>query len=111
MPHPGWEDISAFFELDEFATTASITRSSEKVADVLGIFDDPSQMATLGEFEFDGPGPRFVCREDEVSQVLRGDTAVIEGRTFDVLEEPQLDGTGIATLILAVPNVIYNARL
>ena len=111
MAHPDWEDISAFFELEEFATTASITRGSEKVADVLGIFDDPSQMATLGEFEFDGPGPRFACREDEVSQVLRGDTAVIEGSTFDVLEEPQLDGTGIATLILAVPNVIYNAGL
>ena len=47
MPHPDWEDISAFFELEEFATTANITRGSEKVADVLGIFDDPSQMATL----------------------------------------------------------------
>jgi hypothetical protein len=111
MPHPDWEDISAFFDLDEFATTAVITRDAEKVADVLGIFDDPSQMATLGEFEFDSPGPRFVCREDAVSAVKRGDTATIEGKVFDVLEEPQLDGTGIATLTLAVPNVIYNAGL
>lgn len=111
MPHPDWEDLSEFFDLDEFATTATITRDGEEIGEVLGIFDDPNEVAALGEYEHDHPVPRFTCREVAVSTLRRGDVATIEGRAFTLAQEPKRDGTGIATLILAPANVIYNAGL
>ena len=111
MPHPPWEDLSEFFDPDEFATTAIITRDEEQIGEVLGIFDDPNQVAELGEYEHDHPVPRFVCKEVDAALIERGDVLTIEGKEFDVMQEPELDGTGIATLILAEPNVIYDAGL
>lgn len=111
MPHPDWEDLSAFFDPDEFATSAVITRGEETVAEVLGIFDDPNEVAALGEYELDHPNPRFVCPEADVADVRKGDIVTIEGKTFDLMQEPELDGTGVAALILAEPNVIYDAGL
>lgn len=111
MPHPHWEDLSDFFDPDEFATLATITRASENVGEVLGIFDDPNQVASLGDYDLDHPVPKFMCAEVDVAAVKRGDIVTIEGKDFDLIEDPQLDGTGIATLILGKPNVIYNAGL
>ena len=111
MPHPDWEDLSAFFDPDEFATQAVITRGEEKVAEVLGIFDDPNEVARLGEFDMDHPTPRFTCAEVGAVGIEAGDVATIEGKAFDVMESPQLDGTGVAVLILGTPNVVYNAGL
>ena len=109
MSHPDWEDLSTFFDPDEFATTAIITRGAEQVAEVLGIFDDPNQVAALGEYELEHLTPRFTCPETHVAAVQRGDVAQIEGRFFDIMQAPELDGTGIAVLILAQQNVIYDA--
>ena len=111
MPHPDWEDLSAFFDPDEFATTAVITRGEETVAEVLGIFDDPNKVATLGEYELDHPGPTFICAEIDVISARKDDVVTIDGRAFDLMQEPELDGTGIATLVLAEPNVMYDAGL
>lgn len=111
MPHPEWEDLSPFFEPTEFGTIAAISRGAETVAEVFGIFDDPNEVAALGEYELDHPSPRFVCPEDAVADVRKGDVVTIEGKKFDLMQEPDLDGTGIATLILAEPNVIYDAGL
>jgi hypothetical protein len=111
MAHPDWEDLSAFFDADEFATLAVITRGSETVAEVLGIFDDPNAPASVGELVQDLPSPQFTAPEVELSGVKPKDIATIEGVAFDVMEAPQRDGTGISVLILAKPNVIYNAGL
>lgn len=111
MPNPPWENLSDFFDPDEFATLATITRASESVGEVFGIFDDPNQIASLGEYELDHIVPKFVCSEVDVVAIKRGDVVTIEGKDFDLIEDPQLDGTGIATLTLTKPNVIYNAGL
>lgn len=109
MPEPAWEDLSAFFDADEFATTAVITRGVDPVAEVLGVFDDPNEVASLGDFEMDHPTPRFLCPESAVVGVRSGDVATIEGRDFDVVDAPQRDGTGLATLVLAKQTVTYIA--
>lgn len=109
MPEPAWEDLSAFFADDEFAVTAGITRGGDQVAEVLGIFDDPNEVARLGDLELDHPVPRFLCPESAVTGVKKGDVATIEGKDFDIIDPPQLDGTGLATLVLAKPTVTYNA--
>jgi len=111
MPHPPWEDLSEFFDVDDFATIATITRAGGQIGEVRGIYDDPNQVSRLGEYELDHPVPRFTCREVDVTGVSRGDTATIEGRVYDIMQEPELDGTGLATLILSEPNVVYNAGI
>ncbi len=111
MPHPDWEDLSAFFDPEAFATRAVITRAGKTVAEILGIFDDPNEVAVLGAFERDHPTPRLVCPEVDVGDVRKGDVVTIEGKAFDLMREPERDGTGLATLILAEPNVIYDAGL
>lgn len=111
MPHPTWEDLSDFFDPNEFASIAIITRASENIGEVLGIFDDPNHVASLGEYDLDYPVPKFMCAEADIVALKRGDVVTIEGKDFDLIEEPKLDGTGIATLILGKPNVTYNAGL
>ena len=108
---PDWEDLSTFFDTDEFATRAVVTRGSETVAEVPGIFDDANEVASLGEYDLDHPAPRLVCPEADVADVSKGDVVMIEGRAFDLMQEPDRDGTGLATLILAEPNVICDAGL
>ena len=107
MPHPPWEDLSEFFDLSEFAVTAVVRRDGTEIGEVRGIFDDPNVVSDLGEYEFDHPTPQFVCKETDVSAVRKGDVLEVIGRVYDIMREPQLDGTGIATLILSEPNVIY----
>jgi len=112
MPHPDWEDLSAFFDPEEFATTAVIKRGDEVVvAEVLGIFDDPNIVAMIGEYEHDHQPPTFLCPEVAVAAVHRNDTIEIEGKTFDIMHEPRLDGTGVASLMLQTPTLTYNAGI
>jgi|GEM_PF-6505759 len=111
MPHPDFEDITEFFDPDEFATTAHITRGAENIGDVLGIFDDPNEVARIGEYSMDHVTPKFECAEVDVADVHKNDRVTIEGREFDLMEEPQLDGTGTARLVLGKTTVTYNAGL
>ncbi|WP_300067727.1 hypothetical protein [uncultured Ruegeria sp.] len=109
MPHPDWEDLSDFFDPDEFADTANITRDNQVVGQILGVFDDPSQVAKLGEYEHDHHAPTFICPEVEAAIVQPGDVAEIDGTPYDVTKSPQADGTGLSKLILAEQNEYYDA--
>ncbi len=109
MPQPDWEDLSDFFDPAEFAETADITRDGQGVGQILGIFDDPSQVAKLGEYEHDHQTPMFTCSETAAAIVQADDVATIGGTEYDVLQSPMLDGTGLAKLILGERAVYYNA--
>lgn len=101
MPAPAWEDLDAFLSVDEFAVAATVHLQAGTMRTVRGIFDDPYLNAELGEYEFDTNRPRLTCKESDVDGVLRGDTVVIDGKTYDVLSTPNSDGTGMALLELA----------
>ena len=103
MPAPDWEDLTAFFDVTEFADMATITLAGGQVLEVAGIYDDPYLNAQLGEYQMDISEPRFTCRESDVLGVGRGDVVAIGGKTYDVMTAPQSDGTGIAVLKLASP--------
>lgn len=109
MPQPEWEDLSDFFDPDEFADTARITRDGQDVAQILGVFDDPSQVSQLGEYEHDHQTPIFLCPETAAADIQADDVATIDGIAYDVMKSPQRDGTGLVTLILSEQNVYYNA--
>lgn len=107
MPQPDWEDLTDFFDPDEFADAADIRRDDQSVGQILGVFDDPSQIASLGDYEHDHDTPTFTCAETSAVIVQAGDVAVIDGTSYDVLKSPQKDGTGLAKLILADQAVYY----
>ena len=101
MPTLGWEDRDAFLSLDEFGITATVTpQDGGPSRSIVGIFDDAFLNAQLGEYDLDTTQPRFLCKSEDVDGILRGDIAIIDGETFDVLTSPQVDGTGFATLVM-----------
>lgn len=98
---PAWEDLDAFFQADDFAVTAQITLLNNATRDVVGHFDDPALTARLGDYEHDTVDPTFTCKETDVVGVQRGCTLAIGSDVYDVLSQPETDGTGIAVLVLA----------
>lgn len=104
MPAPSWENLDDFFETDTnggFAFPAVIHSQNGWTRTINAIFDDPYFNSQIGEYEADTSSPRITAKEIDVSGVLRGDTIVIAGETFDVLTSPQQDGTGTAVVTMA----------
>jgi hypothetical protein len=107
MPAPSWENLEQFLRADEFGAQIAVALQGGGAKSFTGIFDDPYLDAQLGEYVLETSEPRVLCRESDVQGVRRGDTATIDGRTYDVLSAPQSDGTGMATIRLALqPEVI-----
>lgn len=103
MPAPDWEDLSVFFDTDEFAATVTVKPRNGLGYDIRAIYDNPEEQATAGEYQLDTRTPRLVCISLDVKNVRRGDAVEIDGQSFDVLDTPHHDGTGIATVELGMP--------
>ena len=105
MPNPSWENLDEFFLTDVdggFATAATVTLLNSTTKSITGIFDDPYLMGELGEYDMDNSAPRFWAKETELVGIERHCTIVIDGKTYDILTNPQSDGTGLAMLKLAI---------
>lgn len=123
---PFTEDLSVFFNTDEFATSASFFDVQANVwarqdggswlrADggywligggtgattVNGIFNDEYVGVFAGsDIDVGSSSPAFTCETADVPGVNHGDTLTIDGTDYTVAGPPQHDGTGITTLIL-----------
>lgn len=69
--------------------------------DLLGIFDKTHTDSTLGYQTVKNPKPRLTCIEEDVRDIVKNSTVVIEGvadtyKVFDVSD----DGTGFAIIEL-----------
>ncbi|RKR02596.1 hypothetical protein C7446_2314 [Kushneria sinocarnis] len=104
MPAPDWEDLDVFLDEDEFACRVFVQRADGVELSLSGLFEDAYYDAQLGEYAMDSIRPRVWCQRVDVPGVQRGDTCRIEGTRYDILTEPQGDGTGMAMLELAVRN-------
>lgn len=93
-------DLLDFFELDDFADTATYTPVGGQASDVLGIFDNPQASRNATDLmDITIPAPQFVCRTVDVPNAADGDSIVI--RTISYYVRVVLtDGTGVSTLIL-----------
>ncbi len=100
MPSPGWDNLDAFLSPDDFALEAVVTPRGGVSRSIRGIFDEPYLNAQIGEYEADSSDPRLTCKAADVADLRREDSAVIEGRTYYLLTDPQPDGTGFAVLRL-----------
>jgi len=109
MPAPDWENLDAFFGQDDFAVPVTIRRGEVVLWQGSAIFDDGNAPAGLGDLEHDLSSPHLLCSADDVAGVDEGDEAVINGKVWDILSEPERDGTGLARVILTKPNVAFRA--
>lgn len=101
MPsHPDWDDLDDFLQSEDFASPAVVTLKNGTVLTVMGILENPYQAARLGGFEQDSVRPQFHCKYQDVLLVRRGDTFVIEGKTYDAHKGAEPDGTGMACIDL-----------
>jgi hypothetical protein len=104
MPSPAWEDLDQFFDVDDFATTATFTRVNGQVLPpVKGIFDEPYFDKQLGEYIQDGGDPRITCKAADVVGLKKHDACVVAstpGIQYAVLHDPKYDGTGTCVVYL-----------
>lgn len=107
MPSPSWEKLDDFFGLDTnggFSFPAVIHSQNGWTRTINVIFDDPYFNSQIGEYEADTSNPRITAKESDVVGILRNDTIIVAGETFDVLTSPQQDGTGTAVVTMARQN-------
>lgn len=97
---PFAEDLSLFFNADEFASLVSIAQQDGgTVISVSGIWDDGYRESVLGMAGMSTSDPRFTCATVDVDGVEVEDTLTKDGTQY-VVAEIQPDGTGITTLML-----------
>ena len=109
---PFSEDLDQFFQVNDFAHACELRLAGDVVRIVSAIFDEPSVDADLGGagrggrrlsggYTLETTGPQLTGKAADFVGVSRGDLVVIDGREFDIMASPQIDGTGTAVLRLA----------
>ena len=94
------EDLSSFFDTDEFAVECVITGPGD-VDRTLNVILDPVTEAVglYGDTNVEASNHHFICREDDLVDVKRGMTATVEGRAYTIARIA-VDQVGIATVYL-----------
>ena len=107
-------DILDFFELDDFADTATYTAGGGgggggpgpgpggggTSTTIVGIFDAPQASRNATDLmDITIPSPQFVCRTADVPAAADGDEIIIRTVSYTV-RVVLTDGTGVSTLIL-----------
>lgn len=90
------EDLSEFFDPDEFADTATFTPAGGSPSAVNGIYDG-SYVEPFADVE--GNAPRFTCPTASIPDVQDGDALAVRGISFKVAGV-QPSGQGKTVLVL-----------
>jgi hypothetical protein len=99
---PAWEDLSEFFDTDEFAVTVNFVRANgTALPPVIGNFDDPAEMCETGEFMAQIRQARFTCPSSAVAVLKRGDTATVATVRYILDHDPVPDGTGLSVVLMS----------
>lgn len=94
------DDLSIFFELDDFGTEAVYTQTNKRPIKVSGIFDNPHASITATDMmDVTMPKPSFVCRTVDIPTAAEGDTIKINNVTYTV-RVVATDGLGVTTLVM-----------
>lgn len=95
-----YDDLGAFFILDDFAITATFSQAGSVVGSVMGIFDNPQVSLGLNtDFDITIPQPQFVCRTADLPNVAEGDVLTVNSAQYYIRVQIN-DGEGVSTLSL-----------
>jgi len=98
MPTWSAEDIADFVSS---GVQALFSHAGGPTSTVKGIFLDPFQVAELLGIALEDAKPQFTCATDDISSAEQGDSLIIMGTTYYIIEnEPE--GTGMSTLMLSL---------
>ena len=88
------EDLSAFFDTEEFADEATITTDTDTLS-VNGIYDSAYEEV----FGSNGSSPTFLCVEVDVILAKKGDAVTVKSKDFRIASMKP-DGIGLTALML-----------
>jgi hypothetical protein len=95
------EDLSQFFDTDDFAVSAAFTRAGVAVAAADVIFNGPSHQVAVYETAVEELAPFLLAPASAVAAVKRKDAVAADGHGSFVVERIEPDGTGLTKLYLA----------
>lgn len=95
------EDLTQFFDDDEFAIEAAHVMPDGSHRPFHAIFDDPYLNAELGMYELDTSDPRLTARWSDIAAVKRHDIVIVNNVRHQVVTHPKPDGTGLGVLKLS----------
>jgi hypothetical protein len=90
------EDLTAFFNVDDFAVAATLNGATVKA-----IFDNNYELGSVGPFGMSGTQPTLTLSTADVPTDPIGKSAVVNGKTYTIAVH-QPDGTGVSQLLLEV---------
>lgn len=93
------EDLSAFFDTDDFAVEAVFTRGVDTIATVNVIFDVPTEYVAYDQVNVAADNPYCQAISSEVAAIRRGDTCTIDSVAYGV-RLIKADGTGVTHIDL-----------
>lgn len=99
---PAWDNLDDFVDPADFAVPMTFMLDAGGSVTVNGIFDAPFLDAQAGEYNMETIQPRLTAKAADLARVRRGDTARLNGMTYDVLAiEPDGNGFAVASLSVA----------
>lgn len=91
------EDLSQFFDIDDFAVEATIGTVPARTIKV--IFETPSQSVEIFDTNIETDAPRLQCKTSDLVGVPSKSKITISGKTYDIGKVSD-DGTGVSFMYL-----------
>lgn len=98
LKHQMLDDLSAFFNTDEFAASATYTPAGGAATAIKVLFDKEDGAA----FGMEGTRLSCLAKTTDVSAAKPKDTMVIGGVTYKILNPPRHDESGISEIDLTI---------
>ena len=95
------EDLSQFFDTDDFAVLAVFTRAGEPLVTAYVIYNGPSHAVRVEGTAVEEAAPFLLAQAEAVEEVLRKDDVAVDGEGDFVVERVHPDGTGLTLIYLA----------
>jgi len=78
-------DLSVFFNTDDFALSATFTKTGGSATTIKVLFDNAFNLINLGEVGLESTNPMASCKSSDVVGVAHADTLVVSGTTYKVV--------------------------
>lgn len=97
---PFTEDLDQFFDIDEFASSATYTPAGGSAKTVPVIYQKEQRLITDDGAQYVDQAPSALCKSADVVGVRKGDALEVNGIVYTIHAYPD-DGHGVITLELS----------